>query len=205
MATGNHSSVPEGFKEIPGYAGKYFINEQGQVWSTAKRALMSQQWDEKHPYPWLFLLCEDGKRRTICVHRLMGRTWLPSPPGEIGSKRGEYCINHKDGNKQNNHLDNLEWVTAEENIKHAWRTGLNNSIGEKSPCAKVNASQVRAIRELFAQGKSLDYLANSFGLSVQGIHDICRYRRWKCQDHDLLHQIKKRSSSVFIDAMIKSL
>ena len=205
MAESNHSSVPEGFKEIPGYAGKYFINEQGEVWSIVKRALMSQQWDEKHPYPWLFLLCEDGKRRTICVHRLMGKTWLPLPPGKIGSRRGEYCINHKDGNKLNNHLNNLEWITTEENLKHAWQTGLNQSTGENSSCAKVNSSQVRMMRELFAQGNSLNSLAQSFNLSVQGVHDICRYRRWKHQDHDLLHQIKKRSSSAFIDDMLQSL
>jgi hypothetical protein len=203
MATSNHSDVPQGFKEIPGYAGKYFINEQGQVWSVAKRSLMSQQWDEKHPYPWLFLLCEDGKSRTICVHRLMGKTWLPSPLGKIGSKRGEYCVNHKDGNKLNNHMDNLEWVTSEENLKHAWRTGLNQSIGEQSPSSKVDSSQVRLMRELFIQGKTLCDLAGSFGLSMSGVHDICRYRRWKHQDHDLLIQIKERSSSVFIDVMLE--
>jgi hypothetical protein len=51
MATDKHSSVPAGFKEIPGYDGRYFINENGEVWSAFKKGLMSPQTDATHPYP----------------------------------------------------------------------------------------------------------------------------------------------------------
>jgi hypothetical protein len=204
MATNKHSSVPAGFKEIPGYDGRYFINEKGEVWSVAARRLMSQQWDEKHPYPWLLLRCSDGKLRTVAVHRMMGRTWLELPPGLIGSKKGEYCINHKDGNKQNNNATNLEWITCEENVRHAWITGLNQSAGEKSSNTKLKSAEVRRIRKDFISGKSLSSLANEYKMSVQGIHDICRFRRWKSQDLDLLVAMKERSSSVFIEKLIDS-
>lgn len=204
MAEYKHNSVPAGFKEIPGYYGRYFINESGEVWSVAARRLMSQQWDEKHPYPWLLLRCSDGKLRTVAVHRMMGRTWLESPPGLIGSKKGEYCINHKDGNKQNNNATNLEWITCEENVRHAWITGLNQSAGEKSSNTKLKSAEVRLIRKDFISGKSLSSLANEYKMSVQGIHDICRFRRWKSQDLDLLVAMKERSSSVFIEKLIDS-
>jgi len=202
MATNKHSSVPAGFKEIPGYAGRYFINEKGEVWSVFAKRLMSQQWDEKHPYPWLLLRCGDGKLRTVAIHRIMGRTWLELPPGPIGSKKGEYCINHKDGNKQNNNVANLEWITCEENVRHAWETGLNQSIGEKSCSTKLKSTQIRQIRKDFISGRSLSMLADEYCMSVQGIHDICRFRRWKTQDLDLLAPMKERSSSVFIDKII---
>jgi hypothetical protein len=202
MAEYKHSNVPTGFKEIPGYDERYFINENGEVWSVAARRLMSQQWDEKHPYPWLLLRCSDGKLRTVAVHRMMGRTWLELPPGPIGSKKGEYCINHKDGNKQNNNATNLEWITCEENVRHAWITGLNQSIGEKSCNTKLKSAEVRRIRKDFISGKSLSSLANEYKMSVQGIHDICRFRRWKSQDFDLLVPMKERSSSVFIEKFI---
>jgi len=204
MAEYKHSNVPTGFKEIPGYDGRYLINEKGEVWSVAARRLMSQQWDEKHPYPWLLLRCSDGKLRTVAVHRMMGRTWLELPPGLIGSKKGEYCINHKDGNKQNNNATNLEWITCEENVRHAWITGLNQSAGEKSSNTKLKSAEVRRIRKDFISGKSLSSLANEYKMSVQGIHDICRFRRWKSQDLDLLVAMKERSSSVFIEKLIDS-
>ena len=204
MADTNHSSVPEGFKEIPGYDGRYFINEKGDVWSVAKSRLMSPQWDEKHPYPWVLLRCNDGKSRTVAIHRIMGRTWLELPPGSIGTKKGQYCINHKDGNKRNNNVENLEWITCEANVRHAWIVGLNQSAGEKSSSAKLKSTDVRQIRKDFIAGKSLSILANEYKMSVQGIHDICRFRRWKTQDFDLLAEMKERSSSVFIEKLISN-
>lgn len=204
MAEHKHSSVPAGFKEIPGHDGRYFINEKGEVWSVFAKRLMSQQWDERHPYPWLSLRCHDGKTRTIAVHRMMGRTWLDTPPGPIGSNKGQYCINHKDGNKRNNHLANLEWTTCEENLYHAWATGLHQHVGENSSSTKLKSAQVRQIREDFISGKSLSQLASEHGMSAQGVHDICRFRRWNTQDFDLLFPMKSRSSSIFIDKLIES-
>lgn len=62
-------------------------------------------------------LCFNGNQKNTHVHRLIATYFIPNPYNLPQ-------VNHKDGNKQNNNLDNLEWVTHKENIRHAVRTGL---------------------------------------------------------------------------------
>ena len=65
-------------------------------------------------------LCYEGRRDLVFVHRLVAEAFLVNPAGKP-------FVNHKDGNKLNNHVENLEWCTCQENIQHAWDTGLNKS------------------------------------------------------------------------------
>lgn len=62
-------------------------------------------------------LCKDGKPKMMRVHRLVAEAFIPN-------NNGHPCINHKDGNPQNNHVSNLEWCTQKENVQHAYDTGL---------------------------------------------------------------------------------
>lgn len=66
------------------------------------------------------------KQKQITVHRLVACAFLPNPDSKP-------CVNHIDGNKHNNQVDNLEWVSYSENSQHAYRTGLlkPNTIGFK--------------------------------------------------------------------------
>lgn len=56
-------------------------------------------------------------KRNVLIHRLVAQAFIPNP---LNKK----CVNHKDGIKYNNHVDNLEWATITENNRHAFKTGL---------------------------------------------------------------------------------
>lgn len=60
-----------------------------------------------------------GEGKTINIHRLVAKIFVPNP-------NNYPQVNHKDGNKQNNHYTNLEWVTQSQNQRHAYSTGLQN-------------------------------------------------------------------------------
>ena len=68
------------------------------------------------------------------VHRLVAEAFIPNP-------HNKRCVNHKDGNKTNNYVDNLEWATHQENTIHAWETGLQVMTPERCYKNKVNSSK----------------------------------------------------------------
>lgn len=84
------------------------------------------------------------------------------------------CCNHKDGNKLNNHISNLEWVTWSENMKHAWVNGLNKGK------TKLTIAQVKFIRYAVRTKlcRQVD-LARRFDVNSCTIGDIVHYRNWK--------------------------
>ena len=65
-------------------------------------------------------LWKDGNVRSFLVHRLVASAFLGNPEND------KMTVNHKDGNGLNNHIDNLEWVSMSDNMKHAYCTGLRN-------------------------------------------------------------------------------
>jgi hypothetical protein len=192
MAEYKHSNVPTGFKEIPGYDGRYFINEKGEVWSVAKSRLMSPQTDATHPYPWVLLIKPDKKKQPTTVYFLMRLTWMPHAPGEVGIGANKWCINHKDGNKLNSSLDNLEWVTNSQNAKHAWENGLQaKGIDKKN--AIFTSIDVTLIRLRVKYGESAYSVAKEYNCAYGTIKKMCRFESWKHQDGNLNGRIRPAS------------
>ena len=69
-------------------------------------------------------------RKGFAIHTIVAKTFLPN------GDKNKNQVNHKDGNKQNNNVDNLEWVTAKENTQHSINTLGNNKIGINNPNSK---------------------------------------------------------------------
>lgn len=100
-----------------------------------------------------------GSRKSIKVfkiHRAIAETFIPNPESKPE-------VNHKDGNKLNNNVDNLEWMTGSENTKHAYQNGLAKAkSGPDNYCAKLTAEDVRYIRDNYIP-KSREYGARALG------------------------------------------
>lgn len=116
------------FTQIEGYEDYYICKETTEVLSTKKRKntvdntikILKQVNNSKDPsnnYYIVTLVDSEGNRKNTPIHRLMCLTFLPNPENKAH-------VNHKDGNKLNNQLSNLEWATEKENSQHAVDTGL---------------------------------------------------------------------------------
>lgn len=107
------------FKDIPGYEGRYAVSNKGRV-LTRKKFPGNVMMPEIMKLGYLRVDLTDKK---YLIHRLVSMCFMPSGNGKE--------INHKDGNKANNHVENLEWVTKSENVNHSYRV-----IGRKKPIHK---------------------------------------------------------------------
>lgn len=119
------------------------------------------------------ILSKNGKKTTFDKHTLVALYFLGERP--TGQQ-----VNHKDGNKANNRLDNLEYVTAKKNMAHARdRLGVVTWYkGEANPNAKLTAQDIVEIRKRRAQGETLPQLAAAYGKSTGGICDIVNRKAW---------------------------
>lgn len=99
-------------KKIEGY--NYHITSNGDVFSYHCNKLLKPRLNKGYFY---VNLSNNGKMKTFKIHRLVAESFLPNHSNLP-------IVNHKDGNKQNNHVDNLEWCTHSENTKHAVLMGL---------------------------------------------------------------------------------
>lgn len=98
---------------------EYDVYEDGKIFSHISNRFL-------HPKPnsqgyIATTLYPNGKSTRVRIHRLVAMLFIGMPPDDEHNS-----VNHKDGNKQNNHYSNLEWCTVYENNKHARDTGLNN-------------------------------------------------------------------------------
>ena len=93
----------------------------------------------------------------------------------------EYVVNHKDGDKLNNHKDNLEAISVPDNNKHAIKNNLVNFVkGEQIANSKVTELQVIDIRNLYKTGNySYPSLGNLFNINKRTVCDIIKYKTWK--------------------------
>jgi len=124
-------------------------------------------------YPYV-MLCKDGKKLNCKVHRLVAQTFLENT-------ENKETVNHIDGNKTNNNVDNLEWATRSENTQHAFANGLINIKGEQNHNSKLTKFKVIEIRErrvtnpkLWTQSK----LAKEYGVDRSQISRIIHRKTW---------------------------
>lgn len=162
------------WKDIPAYRGKYSVSSAGRV-----RANFG-----KHKgYPKIIsgniissgyrhiTLCIDSREDRKSIHRLVMETFFPE---------GRHLfVNHKNGIKTDNRIENLEWCTMQHNTQHAFDTGLAKPmLGSKHPMAKITEEDAKAIVSMRRAGYKGCELAAEFGISQQSVCDIVHGRTW---------------------------
>ena len=150
----------------------YYINKNAKVLNLRKAKnikLNCTKLIDRDGYERIWVKTDNG-RKFVPVHRLLAYAFIPKP-------RNKNIINHKDGNKSNNTLKNIEWCTYRENELHARRV-----LGKKSPCgercgsSKLKIKDVLFIRKSKAKPKDL---APKFNIKANQIYRIRAYVDWK--------------------------
>jgi hypothetical protein len=161
-------------KPVIGYEDEYSVTEDGRIFR-----MLNRRGGVRKPYdPPLEMkprtnaqgylcvsLCKDGKVSNRRVSRLVLEAYKGSPASQF------LVAAHLDGNKLNNHFNNLDWVTYEENESHKRAHGTTGN-GEKNGFAKLSDNQIVEIRRLAALGKPKASIVRQFGVSRSAINQI---------------------------------
>lgn len=179
------TGMKEIWKDVLGYKG-YQVSNIGRVkrlphWidvglNNVKRAfrkekILKQSCDTPGYYQvWLYL---NKKRKGFRVHKLVAQAFIPNP-------QNKPQVNHIDGNKLNNKVDNLEWCTNAENQIHVYKIGLQKiKVGEQSPNAKLEKQEVIFIKKALKLRKySSRKLAKMFNVCKSTILSIKHKETW---------------------------
>jgi len=107
----------EEWKQCKGHARNYEVSNLGRFRNRFSQAVLStRKHGAKRAYTGV-TTCYKGFTKVVLLHRLVGEAFIPNPLNKP-------FVNHKNGIKTDNRLDNLEWCTRSENMQHAWNTGL---------------------------------------------------------------------------------
>ena len=174
----------EEWKDVHGYVGYYQVSNLGNVRSVdryvnnhkgdkafRKGKPLTKSLDDKGYVRYTFRMGKSKKMKR--GHRLVAEAFIPNPNQHT-------IINHKDGNKQNNHISNLEWCTHRHNSQHAESMGLVNHVkGSNHYKATTTENDVRAMRRLYAKGEHTQkQIAEIFSINSNTIKHILARRSW---------------------------
>lgn len=166
------------WKDISGYEGLYRVSTNGDIYSVRYNKNLKPFYRGSRPdNKYLVVhLNKYGSRKVASVHRLVAESFIPN-------LNNLPCINHKDGNKDNNCVDNLEWCTYSENNIHAIKNGLKQyKSGTKNKNSKLTYDDVVEIKKSLILGDSkygTRPLATKYGVDHKVIVDIYYNRKYQ--------------------------
>lgn len=170
----------ENWRDIEGHEGYYQVSDQGRVRSLERVVLHSRYGKQRHKGRvlrprvdrggyLLIGLSKGGEKKTASVHRLVLEAFVPRV-------RGKDQCNHKDGNKLNNRVENLEWCTPSENQLHAFRTGLKRPSGGEPPIpvkCVLTGQQFASMRDA----------ARALGIDLRSVQNSVHENRTVCKKY----------------------
>lgn len=164
-------SVAEKWLPVNGYEDRYEVSDCGRVRSAKYKKVLAL-----HPNNKGYLcvgLCRNYTRKLATVHRLVAIAFLREP------KAWEQ-VDHIDGDKRNNHVENLEWVSAAVNRRRAMASGMHvNPVGTQNGRCRSTEEQVRIAVALVSGGLSKAAAARRVGQAEGWISAIYKGKTWK--------------------------
>jgi hypothetical protein len=154
----------------------YEISEIGEVFGPRGKIRIFRSGNGLYP---TVVLSQNRKQKQFRLHVLLALMFIPNPENLPE-------VNHKDGDKENYALSNLEWVTHKQNITHAVKTGLlTPPKGEIHSCAKLTKEQVQQIRKEYIKGSTTHgsvALGKKYNIHSTMILRIVHNKNWEIYD-----------------------
>lgn len=156
-------------KNVAGYEGIYMVNRKGEIFSLPKKTRkgIRKLKPLKQVYE-MVDLCKDGEAKKYTVHRLVAKAFIPN-------HENKEQVNHINGNKFDNRVENLEWCTRSENQLHSTRIGLRTAKGVKNSQSKLKEHEVI---EIYKSKESNKYLSEKYKISIPSISGIRNNKDW---------------------------
>lgn len=187
--------VKELWKPLDEYKG-IKISSLGRVWKAAnksrKERILTEFPKDRDGYCRCSVQKLDGTWTSQPVHRLVAKAFINNP-------FNKQAVNHKDGNRSNNKVENLEWVTAKENVIHSYKYG-NRKICKQVPrntlLTDYQISQIDNLRKLY----TVNQIAKLFNIEYQSLKNIIRkkkqYERLDNQQPSIYNSIYEGSETI---------
>lgn len=167
--------MEELWKPVVGYEGKYMVSNFGNVMSLGgvrgsepMKLLKQQRTTNGYKKVCLGNGGSGKKPSQVGVHRIVATAFVPNP-------ENKEQVNHKDGDKTNNHVENLEWVTRSENALHAYR---NLPMKERNHFHAVKLTEQQVL-EIFVKDGTYAQIGRDYGISPTMVKAIKTRKSWK--------------------------
>lgn len=170
--TANLTTATEEFKTIDGYNDAYHISNYGRVVSTKygkSRTLRPSVCGQGYSQ---VCLCINGKMRVHKIHRLVAIKFL------VDTDESRICVNHKDANRKNNHIDNLELCTQGENVRDAISKGQKDKMSQHcNPHIKRAVIIYDPFDDISYTIESMYRAAKQLDVKIAAIYNCCTGRQ----------------------------
>lgn len=186
-------TIEEEWKSLPEYIG-IEVSNLGRVRKNTRKHhndVISEFCKDRDGYCRCTVQKLDGKKSSQPVHRLVAKAFIPNPENKS-------CVNHKDNDRTNNRVDNLEWVTPKENVYHSFIYGDRKRLKEVQRTTVLTDFQVSQIAKLRTM-YSVNQISQLFNIKYSTLKNIIRRvnkRRLDNQQPSIYEDIYEGSTTI---------
>lgn len=161
------------WKPVVGFEKTYEVSNFGNIRNIHNPAIIRKQSKDRNGYMFIRLFVTKQNVKNRFIHRIVAEAFIPNP-------KCKTQVNHKDGNKSNNNVENLEWVTPSENVKHSFAV-----LGKKSPLKGKMGKENKNSIPVFQYALDGNFIKEWCGISEAA-------RAMKCNPCQIINQIAGR-------------